>query len=510
MEREKVNWSAVSVIIIGTFMSFLNGTIVNVALPKLMAVFGASSGDIQWILSGYMMTLGVVIPLTGYLGDTYGYKSMYSLALGIFTLGSALCGFAPGLGFLVGSRVLQAVGGGIMQPLGMALIYRVTPRDRIGMVLGIWGIAAMAAPVIGLTLGGYLVDYLGWRLIFYINVPVGLFNIFLAGSLLEETPKIKGESLDVLGVLSSIIGLFCLLLALSKAPEKGWTSPYILGLVFISILSLTFLVINELSHPEPIVELRLLAIPQFALSVIVGSIINMGLFGGMFLIPLFIQTVMGQSAMKSGIISFPAALATAAVMPIAGRLFDRYGPRWLATIGLAVAAWTTYMLSGFSVTTSFAVITFWLVLRGIGMGMCFMPVTTAGMNAVPLDLIGRASALGNAVRQVAAALGVAMFTTIMQHRQVFHFSSLAQGANFGSVEGNKLLGYLKLLCLTQGMGQDQAFSLAGYVVYLQIMKKALANAIDDCFVVASLFCVVALFLALFLKDIRMLSAGREN
>ena len=227
---DRVPWNLIVVIIIGTFMAVLNGSIVNVALPKIMSLFNTTADNIQWVLTAYTMALGCVMPVAGYLSDRFGYKRIYFLALALFTAGSALCGLAWNLNSLIAARIIQAIGGGIMQPLGMAYAMRVVPRHRMGIVMGVWGIAAMAAPAIGPTLGGYLVEYVNWRLIFYIMVPVGIFNLWLARILLQETPLIKGKHFDKLGVISSTIGLFCLLLAISQGNKHGWGSPYIVTL----------------------------------------------------------------------------------------------------------------------------------------------------------------------------------------------------------------------------------------------------------------------------------------
>ncbi|WP_157048906.1 DHA2 family efflux MFS transporter permease subunit [Syntrophomonas palmitatica] len=325
-DDQKIQWSVISVILIGTFMAVLNGSIVNVALPKIMAIFNATSDSIQWVLTCYLMTLGVVMPVTGFMADRFGYKRMYFIALALFTAGSAICGLAWSINSLIAARIIQAIGGGIMTPLGMAFVYRVVPRNKIGLVMGVWGIAAMAAPAIGPTLGGYLVEYVSWRLIFYVNVPIGIINLVLSSILLSETESIKGKHFDFTGLISSIIGLFCLLLALSQGSKHGWGSPYIVSLFAVAATALSIFVYNELTHPEPLLELRLFKDFQFTVSTLIGITLNIGMFGGMFLFPLLLQSVLGQSAMKTGLIVFPSAIATAVMMPISGRIFDRYAP----------------------------------------------------------------------------------------------------------------------------------------------------------------------------------------
>ncbi|MGE5416065.1 MAG: DHA2 family efflux MFS transporter permease subunit [Acidobacteriota bacterium] len=499
-DSEKINWSILLVIILGTFMAILDSSIVNVALPKLMSIFNSSPDDIEWILTAYMLTMGVVMPLTGFLGDTFGYKRVYIFALMCFVAGSALCGMSWSVNSMIVARIIQALGGGIMQPLGMAIIYQSFPRSKMGMVLGFWGIAAMAAPAIGPTLGGYLVDYISWRIIFYINVPIGLLNVVLAGMILKETPLIRGKSLDIIGLITSSVGLFCLLLGLSKGTVEGWTSPYIMSLFAIAIVSLVVFVINELNHPDPILELRIFKNFLYTISSLISCALSIGLFGAIFMVPLLLQNVLGQSAMKTGIIMFPAAIASAIMMPIGGRLFDRYGARGVVSVGLGIVAWTTYVMSGFNALTPYGVMTIWMVIRSGGMGLAMMPASVVGMNTVPISLVGRASAMSNVVRQVSASLGIAMFTTIMQHRQIFHYANIAQSVNLGSTDYLAMQAPLYSISTTLGIGSAGSSTLGLSAVTAQVAKLSMVNAIDDCFIVAAAICFSTLLLTPFLKE----------
>lgn len=498
--EERIDWAPVIVLIIGTFMAILDGTIVNVALPKMIAVFNTNAEKGQWIATAYMLTLGIIMPISGYLGDRYGYKRIYILALVLFVAGSALCGMAWNLEAMIAARIIQALGGGLMQPVGMAILYGTYPRSRIGMVLGVWGIAAMAAPAVGPTLGGYLVDYISWRLIFYINVPLGILNVFLALMILKETRLIKGKSFDFKGLISSTVGFFCLLLALSEAGSKGWNSPYIVTLLFIAFTSLLILVLSELEHPDPILDFSLFKNYIFTISVVIGSIISIGMFGVIFLFPLFMQSVLGQTAMQTGLIMFPAALASGIVMPVSGRLFDRYGARGIVAGGLLVVTFTTFMMARFNALTPFAVMTLWLTLRGFGMGFCFMPVTTAGMNTVPPHLVGRASALNNVIRQVSSAFGIAMFTTVMQKRQVFHYANITQGINLSPADISGVQQGMSGLLTHFGFAPDVMQGISMSLLGRQIFQESMVRAINDCFIISSLLCLLAFFLAFTLKD----------
>lgn len=501
-EPQKTDWSVVMVIIIGVFMAILNGSIVNVALPQIMAIFNSTPDAIQWVLTSYMMTLGVLMPLSGYLGDTFGYKRMYFIALALFTLGSILCGLSWSVESMIAARIIQAVGGSIMQPLGMAFIYKVTPRNQMGLTMGIFGIAAMAAPAIGPTLGGYLVEYVNWRLIFAINVPIGILNLFLTTILLKESELIKGHRFDYIGLITSVIGLFCLLLALSKGNKFGWDSPYIVGLLVTSVVSLSIFVYNELKHPEPILELRLFKNSIFTISTVIGSVLNIGMFGAMFLLPMLLQNVLGQTAMKTGLILLPAALATAAMMPVSGKWFDRYGARGVVISGLVLVTLTTYMVGGFNELTPFSVMIAWLIIRGLGMGLCMMPVTTAGMNTIPMHLMGKGSALGNVIRQVSASFGIAMFTAIMQRRQVFHYAEITQRANLNSSDALLMQPALHDITVSQGWDISYIQYLDLSIVAKLATRNSMVNAIGDCFVVAAAFCFLALILTFFLRNPR--------
>ncbi|WP_054697192.1 DHA2 family efflux MFS transporter permease subunit [Syntrophomonas palmitatica] len=496
---EKLNFAILPVIIIGTFMSVMDGTIVNVSLPKMISVFNSSTTDAQWIVTAYMLTLGIVMPISGYLGDRFGYKRVYSAALLVFVIGSFLCGAAWSINSIIAFRVLQAMGGGIMQPLGMAILYQNYPRERMGMVLGLWGISMMLAPAIGPTLGGYLVDYLSWRFIFYVNVPVGILNLFMAKSRLKETPLIKGHSFDFVGIATSAIGFFSLLLAFSQGNRHGWTSPYIVFLFFVSVFFLTIFIYNELHHSEPVMDLRLFKNYVFSISIVVSSIISIGMFAVVFLMPLLLQSILGKSAVLTGLILLPAALASGIVMPLAGRIFDNYGARALVMGGLLCLVITTYMLHGFNDMTPVWVMIFWLVMRGFGMGFCFMPSTTAGMNTVPPHLVGRASALNNVIRQIASAFGIAMFTSILANRQTIYLADLIPAINVNSNEYLHIQTEIMSMASGLGIRGDSVFAMTGSMIMQQAVKESMVKAMGDCFIIAAGLTIIALILASFFK-----------
>ncbi|MGB9804746.1 MAG: DHA2 family efflux MFS transporter permease subunit, partial [Desulfofundulus sp.] len=313
---------ALFTIITGMSMDLMDMTIVNVAIPNLMSVFNVSVNEVQWVATAYMMTLGIVIPITDYLATTRGMKKVFLTSIILFTTGSALCGLAWNLHSLIFFRVIQAVGGGMIMPLGIAILYKIFTEKERGLAMGLIGVPLLAAPALGPVLGGYLVEHADWRLIFFINIPVGIITILLTYITLDEF-ETQPEKLDLWGFLLSAGGLGGLLLALSNGPTDGWGTPYIVYLLVISIFLLLLFILWELGHPRPLLELRLFTSPIYSLSMLLSVFSIMSIVGCLFLLPVFLQELQGYSPMKTGLILLPEALAAAAILPISGLLVNR-------------------------------------------------------------------------------------------------------------------------------------------------------------------------------------------
>jgi len=264
-------WLPLFTVVLGAFAAILNNSSVNVAIPKLMTIFGVDTDKIQWVVTTYMLTSGVVIPVTGFLGDYLGSKRLYIIALSVFTLGSLLCSLAWSLNIMIIARIIQGIGGGVIMPVSMAIIYKIVPRDKIGTALGVWGIAAMAAPAIGPTLGGYVIDHLSWHFVFSLNIPVGILGILLAVFLLpSEKPHLE-RKFDFWGFVLVIGGCFAFLLALSQGHKEGWTSQYIVNLLLGGFFALILFVFVELEQDNPILDIRILKNKIFSLSVVASG-----------------------------------------------------------------------------------------------------------------------------------------------------------------------------------------------------------------------------------------------
>ena len=474
------------VLIVGMFMSILDTSIVNVAIPTLQNEFGVTTDDVQWVITAYTLMLGVVVPASAWLGDRLGLNRLYNMAMIGFAAGSALCGLAWDLNSLVIFRILQAIPGGILPVVSLPMVYRIVPREKIGAAMGLYGLGIVVAPAIGPTLGGYLVQYVDWRLIFYINVPVGIIGTVAAALVLPKFPGVSGRRFDVLGFITIGGGLFSLLLALSEGESWGWGSYRILGLFTVSVLLLALFVVIELEVSDPLLNVRVFRYWPFTNSLLLISVLMVGLFGVLFYIPLFLQQVQGMGALDAGITLLPQALVMAVLMPFAGRLYDRIGPRWPATIGVTIVAIATYLMHNLTIDTSREQLIWWLMLRAVGLGIAMMPIMTGGLSAVPPAEVNAASAFNNVAQRTAAALGVAVLTAI------FTTQSAEQMAGRAAL--------LPATTTTPPLGPNVPEWLSIYATYHQTQLLVFAGALDDLLLIAAGLSAVGALGALLLRS----------
>ncbi len=498
--RIPYKWQALSVVIIGTFMVMLDTTIVNIALPRIITVFGASVDDAQFVLTGYMLALAVIMPATGYLTDTFGTKRIYLISMLFFTLGSALCGLAWGVPSLILFRVMQGLGGGMLMPLGTTIIFKVVPPRERGSVMGLFGLPMLLAPVLGPTLGGYLVEYVDWRVIFTLNIPVGILGLVLCSALLRETDTRPNLRFDWRGFFLSGTGFSALLYGLARAPPDGWTalsSVVLLGGGTLIIIAWIFV---ELVEPQPLLELRVFNNRVFSLATAVSFVITAGMFSSMFLLPLFLQNFRGLGAMESGLLMFPQALASGIMMPISGRLFDRIGPRPLITTGLLLLGFSTWQLVQLDTTTADSTIRNILMLRGFSMGLVMMPAMTTAMNTLAGPLVARGSSLTNVLRQLFGAFGTAIFASLLSSRQAFHQAMLAQTVTPENPAVRTALFSAQRMVAHTGASTAQAHAIGVMMLSRQVALRAAVLSFDDCFLIAAVICIVGVIPACMLKS----------
>ncbi|MFD0678921.1 MULTISPECIES: DHA2 family efflux MFS transporter permease subunit [unclassified Paenibacillus] len=495
--KEPSFWLPLVAIILGTFVSVLSSSLVNVALPKLSTVFGVPTSTIQWVVTGFMLASAVVIPASGFLATRLGSKKVLVWSVIGFTIGSLLCGLAWNDSSLIAFRIFQGLTGGFIMPVGMAVIYTIVPRKQIGLAMGIWGVAAMVAPALGPTLGGYLIQYYSWRTLFLLNVPIGVIAAVACFFLLKESPVNKNLKFDVWGAIFSVTFFGTLLLALSKGQTEGWTSLYIVSLFFISVVSLALLLWVELTTKSPLLNLKIFKDIKFSASVLTAGLIMMAMMGGTFLMPIYLQNVQNMTALDAGILLLPQSVAMALMMPISGKLVEKLGIVPISVIGLLILGVTTYELHSLTADTSHLWINVVLTIRGFGIGLCMMPISTVGMADIPKEQIQDASPLSNVFRQVMASMGIAVLTTIMSSRQYLHYFRISENVPSTSEPASQYMSAITG-ALAQG-GVDAATASGGAAMYLAglMQKEAMVRSIADTFYISALpafICIPLVFL----------------
>jgi EmrB/QacA subfamily drug resistance transporter len=403
-----------TVYILGLFMTIIDGTMVNVALPTMAEDFGVPATEVEWIAVGYLLTYAAVIPAAGWLGDRFGTKTIFVAALIAFVATSIACGLAQTLEQLIAFRILQGLGAGLVTPIGAAMLYRAFPmEERAKAAIGVLSVAVIA-PAIGPMLGGILVDTVSWHWIFLINGPIGAVAIVLSISWLVETKMDAPGRFDVAGFVLSGATVGLLLYTLSIGPERGWFSLYTLSFALVGTLCLVSLIVIELRIPAPILTLRLLGDPLFRTINIAAAMTYAGFFGMIFVLPLYLQSLRGYSAFESGLAQSPQAVGVFVVSNLLGkRLYRLVGPRRLMVVGTAVTAGITCLYATADLTTPLSTIAGWSFMRGLAVGMVFVSIQTAAYATTSMADTGRATSLFNTQRQVSYAAGVALAATVI-------------------------------------------------------------------------------------------------
>jgi DHA2 family multidrug resistance protein len=414
----RYKWKVLACVVFGIFMVILDTTVVNVAFPTMRSVFHASLSDSQWIVSLYVLALGISTPMSGYLGDRFGSKRIYLLGLGMFVIGSIGSGLAPSLGVLIATRAIQGAGGGIALPLGVGYLFQTFAPSEQGTALGLYGIALLIAPALGPILGGLLVDHGMWRWIFFINVPVGIVGVLMGRALLKDTKGRASARLDPWGLLLSTIGFGATLYGASIASRAGWTSPPVLVALGAGVVALCAFVLVELFvADDPLLDFRLYRNPVFLNASVTGYVSVVALFGAEFLLPIYLQVLRGRTALQTGVILLPLAVAAGIITPIAGRLYDKIGPRALVAFGFGVLCLNTWQLSQLQADTSMQWIMILMALRGLALGATVQSTYTTALGTVQRSRVSRGSSMVNSTRYVVQSLAVAVLATALSAAQ---------------------------------------------------------------------------------------------
>nr|WP_269448580.1 DHA2 family efflux MFS transporter permease subunit [Metabacillus kandeliae] len=414
-------------VFLGNFLAQLNSGTVNVALPSIMHDLNADINSVQWIITGFLLAIGTIAPLSGYLGSKAGYKRLYVLALVGLTISSALCCMAWNIESLITFRILQGMCSGLIQVSTMTIIYQSVEKEKQAMAISLWTVSIMVAPAIGPTVGGLITNYFGWKMLFLSNVPVGVAAVCCAAGFLPASAKGKSAALDKLGLLTVVIGNVSILMYFSKASSLGWFSAPAIGILVLGLFSISIFIKRELSAKQPLLYIRVLKYPKFAIGTMVSCLISVGLYSSVFLIPLFMEEAQGETSFTVGLVMLPGALIMIGVTILAGKLQAKIDPAWFVLGGALLIIAATWEFSHLTEESSAAFITIWMIVRYVGVGLATSPATSISMSVIPKEYVGHASAISNWLRQAIAALSIAVFSSILAVRTAAHMSELSAG-----------------------------------------------------------------------------------
>ncbi|PFR32317.1 MFS transporter [Bacillus cereus] len=511
MPIENVNIKAVvTVLILGMFVSILNQTIINVALPPLMNEFNVSTSTAQWLITGFMLVNGILVPISAFLVSRFTYRKLFVAAMLFFTVGSIICAISGNFTMMMTGRVIQAVGAGILMPVGMNIFMTLFPPHKRGAAMGLLGVAMILAPAIGPTVTGWVIENYSWNLMFYGMFIIGLVITLLSLKFFTLAQPVSQTKLDVFGVISSSIGLGSLLYGFSEAGNNSWSSAEVVISLIIGVIGLAVFIWREMTTNNKMLDLQVFKYPTFTFTLLINAIVTMALFGGMLLLPVYLQNIRGFTPIESGLLLLPGSLIMGIMGPFAGKLFDKYGIRPLAIVGLAITTYATYEFTQLSMDTPYSVIMTDYIIRSFGMSFIMMPIMTAGMNALPMKLISHGTATQNTSRQVAGSIGTAILITIMTQQTTAHVADY----------GNMLTTTNPILVdKVHGMGQSLA-SVAGsaqagdamssQLLFGQISKLSAINGINDAFLIATILAGIAWVLSFFLPSGNKPNRKAEN
>jgi len=498
-------WLLLANIMIGTFMAVLDATIVNVGLPKIMASFGVSIDKIEWVVTAYMLSLAIMLPTAGWLADKFGYKKIYFLSLALFTFGSMLCGLSTDENMLIMARIIQGLGAGGIQPIGMAIITREFPPKQRGVALGFWSIASAASVSFGPLIGGYLVDNFYWQLIFDVNVPVGILGLISTLIIQREYKNKNLRKFDIVGFISVSLFLPLTLYALSEGTAQtnsaGWDAPYILICFAIAIISLAIFITAELVVDEPLLDLKLLKDRNFGISNIIMFIFGIGMFGSTFLLPLFMQNSLGYTAYQAGLVFLPTGFIQGSVSPFVGRLSDKYNGKVFLVIGILLLSFSFYLNYYLSYLTENSFIMLSLYIRGFAMGMIFTPLSSMSLYGIKREKMAQASGLFNVVRQLGGSFGIAIFTTIFTTRINYHLQMYGTEMNKNSPTfQNVIHNFSYMITNTVGSNFAQAAQQGQSLLSGHLSNQAYIQGINDDFLLSAIITLVAIVPIFFLHN----------
>lgn len=478
-KTKRAPYGILAVLMIGAFITFLNNTLLNIALPSIMNELKVEPPTVQWLTTGFMLVNGILIPATAFLIQKYSVRRLFLIAMGLFTVGTVIAGFAHVFPILLIGRMVQASGSAIMMPLLMNVMLVSFPMEKRGTAMGVFGLILMSAPAIGPTLSGWIIEHYDWRMLFHFVTPIAIAVLLIGFFMLKDKKDKVDISLDLFSLLLSSIGFGGLLYGFSSAGSKGWDSPHVYVTITVGVISLVWFILRQSKLKQPMLNFQIFKYPMFALSSAITMVVNMAMFSGMLLLPIYVQTIRGISPMDAGLMLLPGAILMSIMSPVTGKLFDKFGGRILAVSGLIIMTVTTYYFSKLTLDTSYTHLVILNSARMFGMSMVMMPVSTNGLNQLPTRFYPHGTAMNNTLNQVSGAIGTALLVTLMSNRTETHATEMAADA------------------IKHVAGQPTEAALVE--LQQQIAMKAMLEGINDAFLAATFIAVVAVILAFFIK-----------
>ena len=507
LSRPSVNpWIIAFTVMLATFMEVLDTSIANVALPHIAGSLSAGVDESTWVLTSYLVSNAIVLPLTGWFSRLFGRKNFYITCVLIFIVSSLLCGLAPTLPLLVFFRVLQGAGGGGLQPVSQAILVESFPREKQGMAMAIYGMGVVTAPIIGPTLGGWITDNYSWRWIFFINIPVGLLSIFLTTWLIFDPPHLmrnkSGERvrIDYIGLGLLAVGLGFLQVVLDKGQRDDWfASHFIVWASIIAAVGLVGAVVWELRQKEPVIELHLFKDRNYAAATATMFALGIVLYGTTVLLPVLLQTLVGYTAQLSGLVLSPGAILTLIMLPLVGRLLARFQARWLVIVGLVFLAIGMFQLTQLNLFASFWTFVFvWMVSRG-ALAFLFVPINVTAFAFVPKERMNNATGMINLARNIGGSVGISLVTTLQARLAQRHQVRLIENLSPINPRYMAMLHGLTAALRTRGSDAVQAAHQAQALLYGEMQRQAAMLAFIDVFWIMGVLCLAMIPLMFVLK-----------
>jgi DHA2 family multidrug resistance protein len=486
--RPPVNpWIIALTVTLATFMEVLDTSVANVALPHIAGSLSAGQDESTWVLTSYLVSNAIILPMSGWLSNLIGRKRFYMSCVALFTISSFLCGLAPSLGMLIFFRVLQGVGGGGLQPSEQAILADTFEPARRGMAFAVYGMAVVLAPAIGPTLGGWITDNFNWRWIFFINLPVGIISLLLTNRLISDPPYMKeqkraGIRIDYIGLGLLALGLGALQVVLDKGQRDDWFgSDFILIMTAISAVALVAVIFWEWNHKDPIIDLHLFRERSFAIGNLLMFMVGFALLSSTVLIPQFCQTLLGYTAQEAGLALMPGGFAILLSMPVVGYLLGRFDPRRLLLFGLPMLAFALFYMARFDISVDFRTVAMARIFQAIGLAFLFVPINTAAYVFIPKGKNNAASGLINLSRNIGGSVGISFVTTMLARRAQLHQSNLVMHVHAGNGRLQEMLEAATRMLISRGSSAHEAARQAYALVAARIDQQAAMLAYIDNF-----------------------------